>query len=143
MMLRKILLSSIMLFSVMTMNAQNDSIQYDWTRVINAVAQVESGGNPKVVNSAGCAGLLQITKICVRQCNIWLEQDKSKKRYTYADRLDPEKSKEMFILTQKHLNPKNDIEHAIRLWKGGKHYKKASTEGYYRKVIKIYNKAGK
>ena len=77
-----------MLFSVMTMNAQNDSIQYDWTRVINAVAQVESGGNQKVVNSSGCAGLLQITKICVRQCNIWLEQDKSKKRYTYADRLD-------------------------------------------------------
>jgi membrane-bound lytic murein transglycosylase MltF len=52
-----------MFFSVMTMNAQNNSIQYDWTRVINAVAQVESGGNQKVVNSAGCAGLLQITKI--------------------------------------------------------------------------------
>ena len=131
------------LFSVMTMNAQSDSPQYDWTRVINAVAHVESGGNPSVANSSGCVGLLQITKICVRQCNIWLEQDKSKKRYTYADRLDPEKSKEMFILIQKHLNPKNDIEHAIRLWKGGPHYKKASTEGYYRKVMRFYNKAGK
>ena len=125
------------------MNAQNNSAQYDWTRVINAVAQVESGGSTKVVNPSGCDGLLQITKICVRQCNIWLEQDKSKKRYTYADRLDPEKSKEMFILTQKHLNPKNDIEHAIRLWKGGPHYKKASTEGYYKKVMRVYNKAGK
>ena len=132
-----------MFFSVMTMNAQNNSIQYDWTRVINAVAQVESGGNTKVVNSAGCIGLLQITKKCVKQCNIWLEQDKSKKRYTYDDRLDPEKSKEMFILTQKHLNPKNDIEHAIRLWNGGSHYKKKSTEGYYRKVMKFYNEAGK
>ena len=141
-MLRKFLLSCIMLFSVMTMNAQNNSTQYDWTRVINAVAQVESCVNPKVVKSAGCAGLLQITKICVRQCNIWLEQDKSKKRYTYADRLDPEKSKEMFILTQKHLNPKNDIEHAIRLWNGGPQYKKASTEDYYRKVMRVYNKAG-
>ena len=130
------------LFSVMTMNAQKNSIQYDWTRVINAVAQVESGGDPNAVNSAGCVGLLQITKICVRQCNIWLEQDKSKKRYTYADRLDPEKSKEMFILTQKHLNPKNDIEHAIRLWNGGPQYKKASTEDYYRKVMRVYNKAG-
>ena len=131
-----------MLFSVMTMNAQNNSAQYDWTRVINAVAQVESGGSPKVVNPSGCDGLLQITKMCVRQCNIWLEQDKSKKRYTYADRLDPEKSKEMFILTQKHLNHKNDIEHAIRLWNGGPQYKKASTEDYYRKVMRVYNKAG-
>lgn len=140
--MRKILLSCIMLFSVMALNAQNDSIQYDWTRVINAIAQVESGGNPSVVNSSGCVGLLQITKICVRQCNIWLEKEKSPKRYTYADRLDPEKSKEMFILTQKHLNPKNDIEHAIRLWNGGPQYKKASTEDYYRKVMRVYNKAG-
>ena len=48
----------------------------------------------------------------------------------------------MFILTQKHLNPKNDIEHAIRLWNGGPQYKKASTEDYYRKVMRVYNKAG-
>ena len=141
MMLRKIILSCIMLSSVIAINAKKDS-SYDWTRVINAIAEVESEGSPKVKNSAGCVGLLQITKICVRQCNIWLEQDKSKKRYTYADRLDPDKSKEMFILTQKHLNSKNDIEHAIRLWKGGPHYKKASTEEYYRKVMRVYNKAG-
>ena len=117
MMLRKIILSCIMLSSVIAINAKKDS-RYDWTRVINAIAEVESEGNPKVKNSAGCVGLLQITKICVRQCNIWLKQEKSKKRYTYNDRLNPEKSKEMFILTQKHLNPKNDIEHAIRLWNG-------------------------
>ena len=72
-----------------------------------------------------------------------MKQEKSKKRYTYNDRLDPEKSKEMFILTQKHLNPKNDIEHAIRLWNGGRNYKKRKTDGYYKKVMKIYNKAGK
>lgn len=130
------------LFSVMTMNAQSDSPQYDWTRVINAVAHVESGGNPSVVNSSGCVGLLQITKICVRQCNIWLEKEKSPKRYTYADRLDPEKSKEMFILIQKYLNPKNDIEKAIRIWNGGPGYTKAGTDCYYRKVMKVYNKAG-
>ena len=72
-----------------------------------------------------------------------MEQDKSKKRYTYADRLDPEKSKEMFILTQKHLNPKNDIEKAIRIWNGGPGYTKAGTDCYYRKVMRFYNKAGK
>ena len=142
MMLRKIILSCIMLSSVIAINAKKDS-SYDWTRVINAIAEVESEGKPKVKNSAGCVGLLQITKICVRQCNIWLKQEKSKKRYTYNDRLDPEKSKEMFILTQKHLNPKNDIEHAIRLWNGGRNYKKRKTDGYYKKVMKIYNKAGK
>ena len=142
MMLRKIILICIMLSSVIVINAKKDS-SYDWTRVINAIAEVESEGNTKVKNSAGCVGLLQITKICVRQCNIWLKQEKSKKRYTYNDRLDPEKSKEMFILTQKHLNPKNDIEHAIRLWNGGRNYKKRKTDGYYKKVMKIYNKAGK
>lgn len=142
MMLRKIILICIMLSSVIAINAKKDS-SYDWTRVINTIAEVESEGNPKVKNSAGCVGLLQITKICVRQCNIWLKQEKSKKRYTYNDRLDPEKSKEMFILTQKHLNPKNDIEHAIRLWNGGRNYKKRKTDGYYKKVMKIYNKAGK
>ena len=142
MMLRKIILICIMLSSVIAINAKKDS-SYDWTRVINAIAEVESEGSPKVKNSAGCVGLLQITKICVRQCNIWLKQEKSKKRYTYNDRLDPEKSKEMFILTQKHLNPKNDIEHAIRLWNGGRNYKKRKTDGYYKKVMKIYNKAGK
>ena len=131
-----------MLSSVIVINAKKDS-SYDWARVINAIAEVESEGKPKVKNSAGCVGLLQITKICVRQCNIWLKQEKSKKRYTYNDRLDPEKSKEMFILTQKHLNPKNDIEHAIRLWNGGRNYKKRKTDGYYKKVMKIYNKAGK
>ena len=141
-MLRKIILICIMLSSVIAINAKKDS-SYDWTRVINAIAEVESEGKPKVKNSAGCVGLLQITKIGVRQCSMWLKQEKSKKRYTYNDRLDPEKSKEMFILTQKHLNPKNDIEHAIRIWNGRRNYKKRKTDGYYKKVMKIYNKAGK
>lgn len=127
----------------MAANAKNKPIKHDWTRVINAIAQVESGGNPKLVNSAGCAGLLQITRVCVDQCNIWLKKSKSKKRYKYADRLDPEKSKEMFILTQEHLNPGNNIERAIRVWNGGPHYSKRKTEKYYRKVMRVYNKTGK
>ena len=48
----------------------------------------------------------------------------------------------MFILTQKNLNPKNDIEKAIRIWNGGPGYTKAGTDCYYRKVMKVYNKAG-
>lgn len=141
-MLRKILLTSVMMLAITNIKAQKDTIQYDWTKLINAVAQVESGGNPKVVNAAGCAGLLQITKICVRQCNIWLKQEGSTKRYTYNDRFDPEKSKEMFRLVQKYQNPHNDIEKAIRLWNGGPNYSKRGTEGYYRKVMRIYKKVG-
>ena len=127
-----------MSLTMMSMRAENDSVQYDWSRLIDAVAQVESSGNPTVVNELGCAGLLQISKICVRQCNIWLEKEKSQKRYTYDDRFDPEKSKEMFILTQKYLNPENDIERSIRLWNGGPRYTKSGTEGYYCKVMNLY-----
>ena len=36
----------------------------------------------------------------------------------------------------------DDIEKAIRIWNGGPGYTKAGTEGYYRKIIKVYNKAG-
>lgn len=139
---KKIILAVFMslFFSAMCTSKEN---VHDWTKLINAVAQVESGGNPKVTNSAGCAGLLQITKVCVRQCNKWLREEKSDKRYTYADRYDSVKSKEMFVLVQKHCNPKNDLERAIRIWKGGPGYTRKGTNGYYRRVMREYKKAGK
>lgn len=99
---------------------------------MNAVIQVESGGNPTA--KSGCyVGILQLSPIAVRECNNIL----GKKKYTYKDRYNPEKSKEMWWIIQGHHNPNGDIEHAIRLWKGGPKYTKRSTERYYRKVLKI------
>jgi hypothetical protein len=127
---------------------------YDWTKVIDAIIQVESKGDAKAHNPNGdCAGVLQITKILVDECNQILEKRKSKKRYVYDkkgqcrssrwdDRYSAEKSKEMFILLQEHFNPEHNVEKAIRCWNGGFYgnYKsKPQTKIYYEKVMKYYN----
>lgn len=124
--------------SIMTLatNAKKSN-NYDWTRVIDAIIQVESKGNPKAHNKNGdCCGILQITRVLVKQCNIWLKKENSKKRYTLQDRFDVQKSKEMFIMVQEHYNPSNSVEKAIRIWNGGPNYSIAKTNGYYKKVMK-------
>lgn len=108
---------------------------FDWTPVINAIIQVESGGNPRAVSGPSC-GAMQITPICVRECNNILQKRKSKKRYTMNDRFSVEKSKEMFILLQSYFNRANDVEHAIRSWNGGQHYSRKATQRYYEKVMR-------
>ena len=108
---------------------------FDWTPVINAIIQVESGGNPRAV-SGPSVGAMQITPICVRECNNILQKRKSKKRYTMNDRFSIEKSKEMFILIQSYFNRANDVEHAIRSWNGGQHYSRKATQRYFEKVMR-------
>ena len=108
---------------------------FDWTPVMDAIIQVESGGNPRAVSGLSC-GAMQITPICVKQCNIILEMRKSKKRYTLNDRFDVQKSKEMFLLVQSYYNRTNDVEHAIRSWNGGQNCSRRSTQRYYEKVMR-------
>lgn len=112
------------------------SQSFDWSRVINAIAIVESNGNPRAVGGGGSVGLLQITPVLVRDCNNILAKQKSTKRYSLSDRLSAQKSKEMFVLIQEHYNPEHNIEKAIRMWNGGPRYSVRSTQGYYRKVLK-------
>ena len=115
--------------------------KFDWSRVIDAIAKVESKGNPKAHNPIGdCAGILQITPGLVKQCNTWLKVKKSKKRYTLRDRYNVSKSKEMFEMYQHYLNPSNDVEKAIRIWNGGHGYSVSKTNGYLKKVMKYYKK---
>ena len=108
---------------------------FDWNPVINAIIQVESGGNPRAVSGPSC-GAMQITPICVKECNLILEKRKSKKRFTMNDRFDVQKSKEMFLLIQSFFNRANDVEHAIRSWNGGQHYSRRATQRYYEKVMR-------
>ena len=107
---------------------------FDWNPVMDAIILVESEGNPKAV-SGNSVGAMQITPILVRECNNILEKQKSKKRYTMADRYSVEKSKEMFLLIQKYFNPENNVEKAIRSWNGGVKYSVKATNKYYRKVL--------
>ena len=101
---------------------------------MDAIIQVESEGNPNAV-SGNSVGAMQITPILVKDCNDILKKQKSKKRYTMADRYSVAKSKEMFLIIQKYYNPENSIEKAIRLWNGGVKYTTRATNRYYKKVL--------
>ena len=135
--IKQTILVCAMLMASLVINAQKKSESYDWNKVINAIAMVESKGNASA-KSKDCVGLLQIRPVLVNDCNEYLKLKKSNKRYTLKDRLNPKKSKEMFILYQKRYNPTNNVEKAIRLWNGGCGYSVTKTEGYYQKVMKYY-----
>ena len=107
---------------------------FDWNPVMDAIIQVESEGNPNAV-SGNSVGVMQITPILVKDCNDILKKQKSKKRYTMADRYSVSKSKEMFLIIQKYYNPENNVEKAIRLWNGGIKYSIRATNRYYNKVL--------
>ena len=111
---------------------------FNWDPVMDAIIEVESGGDAKAV-SGSSVGAMQITPILVKDCNNILQQKNSKKRYTLADRYSVEKSKEMFLLIQSHYNPANNVEKAIRLWNGGVNYSVKATTKYYRKVMSKMN----
>ena len=120
--------------SLMVNMLQAKTKGFDWNPVMDAIIQVESGGDSKAV-SGNSVGAMQITPILVKDCNNILQKQKSKKRYTLADRYSVEKSKEMFLLIQSHYNPMNSVEKAIRSWNGGVKYSVRATNRYYRKVM--------
>ena len=122
--------------SLMVSMLQAKTKGFDWNPVMDAIIQVESGGDTKAV-SGNSVGAMQITPILVEDCNLILQKQKSKKRYTLKDRYSVEKSKEMFLLIQRYYNPTNSIEKAIRSWNGGVHYSVRATNRYYKKVMKI------
>lgn len=106
-----------------------------WNRLMDAIIQVESNGNPRAV-SGDQVGCMQIRPIMVRDINRILQKRGSVKRYTLRDRYSVAKSREMFVLYQSHYNPKGSTERAIRLWNGGCKYTIKGTQGYYLKVRK-------
>ena len=109
---------------------------FDWRPVMDAIMHVESKGNAKAVNGPH-AGILQISKGIVTECNSILKSKGSTKRYTLADRFSPNKSREMFVLFQSRHNVSNNIERAIRMWHGGVNFSKSKTQQYYNRVKKF------
>lgn len=112
---------------------------FDWNPVMDAIIEVESGGNPNAV-SGKSVGAMQITPICVAECNQIQKNRKSKKRYTLNDRYSVAKSKEMFLLLQSEYNRENNVEKAIRSWNGGNRYSVKRTQRYFEKVMKKIKK---
>lgn len=137
--MKKILLFLVAVTLTVALNAQTKQQLKKWMPIINAIAQVESGGNPKAVSKSGTyIGLLQIAPICVRECNRIV----GKNKFTYNDRYSKEKSIEMFIVFQEYHNPEGNMEKAIRLWNSGDKNcmkNKSKTEAYYRRVMSKYD----
>lgn len=116
-------------------NAQSKK-DFNWTNVIEAIAQVESKGDSTAVSKCQHVGYLQISPIMVKDCNRILKYNK----YTLKDRYSKQKSIDIFYLIQSYYNKTNNIEKAIRLWNGGTGYTIKGTNGYYQKVMKEYSK---
>lgn len=138
--IQKVLFAAVLLLGLYPGNMQamqpaNPTANHDWTSVMEAIIEVESGGNPKAV-SGNSAGAMQITPILVKECNNILKRRNSKKRYRLSDRFSVAKSKEMFLLIQSYFNPTNNVEKAIRSWNGGINYSIKRTQRYLEKVLK-------
>ena len=109
----------------------------DLDRLIPALEQVESKGDPKAVGDAGASwGILQIQKVVI------IDVNRAKgTSYTHEDAFDPEKARAIcraylsIYCTERRLGRKPTMEDAARIWNGGPNgFKKAATIGYWAKV---------
>ena len=115
--------------------------------LLSALIQVESGGNPRAHNKVeDAAGVLQIRRIFVDDLNRIYRPP----YYTYKDRWDSAKSKEMatkYLVhygTMRRLGRKPTQEDFARIFNGGPNgWKKDSTKKYWVKVEKELKQLGK
>lgn len=99
-----------------------------WENLVYALCQVESGCDDAATNHhSTAAGRFQMLRGYVDEVN----RIKRKKIYTYNDRFNPIKAREMFEIYQAHHNPKRDIDKAIIIHRGKiskKYIKKVKEE---------------
>lgn len=128
--MKKILLAIIVSwFSIGQISVATNSRIYDnnkiknrlWERMISAITYVESRNDDRALNKkSGAFGRFQMKKIYVDDVNRILKLQKKKQRYTYADRGNYKKAREMFDIIQSHYNPEKEIDKAIILHRGKK-----------------------
>jgi hypothetical protein len=136
----RILFALLMLLSCSTFYVKAQDTKLNYNRLITAIGTVESQLNDKAINGVH-AGFLQISKVCVTECNRINQRRGVSTRYTLQDRFNRKKSIEMFCLIQSHYNPQQDIHYAVLLWNEGcSAMKKPKRQTkYYCKVMKVYN----
>ncbi len=103
-----------------------------YARLLPAIEQVESGSDPAAIGDGGKAvGILQIHTVLVDDAN----RIAGERRWTYADRLDADKSRAMFRTYSDHYSRGKSDEVVARRWNGGpRGDSKAATSGYWNKV---------
>ena len=114
----------------------------------SSIVWVESKGNANAKSKDGSVGIIQIKPVMVKEVNRICKIKGIDKKFTLADRKNPNKSEEMFWIYQEFYNPdikrdslsKEDLELMARKWNGGPngHLKKA-TRKYWKKVSKRVN----
>ena len=136
----KIIFALMMLLTCSTFYVKAQNTTVDYNRLITAIGTVESGLNDNA-RSGVHAGFLQISKVCVTECNRINKLKGISTRYTLQDRFNHQKAIEMFWIIQKLYNPKLDIDYMVLLWnEGNLAMKKPKRKTkYYQKVMKIYN----
>ena len=121
----------------------------NWEHFIDAVIEVESGGDDSAYNKRERAvGCLQIRPIAVREVNRLLEVSGVDGKYTLDDRYDRVRSIEMFMIMAEqvdcceNLSEDEFFEIVARRWNGGyRGARKKSTIKYWEKVkVKYYEK---
>lgn len=137
---KKLLIALVLITSTFSNSLfAQDSIMTDYSKLITAIGKVESGLNDKA-KSGVHAGFLQISEVCVRECNRINKLKGVETRYTLQDRYDHEKSIEMFYIIQDFYNKEKDIDYAILLWNEGNSAMKRPKRKtkYYIKVMEHY-----
>jgi hypothetical protein len=113
----------------------------DLDRLIPALVQVESNGNPRAVGDNGKAlGQLQIWSVVVVDVN------RAKgTRYTHKDAFDPAKAEAIcraylsIYATPRRLGRTPTMEDAARIWNGGPNgWKKKATDSYWQRVARAF-----
>lgn len=136
----KIIFVLMMLLNCSTFYVKAQNTTVDYNRLITAIGTVESELNDKA-RSGVHAGFLQISKVCVTECNRINKLKGVSTRYTLQDRFNHQKAIEMFWIIQKFYNPKLDIDYMVLLWNQGNSVMKKPKRKtkYYQKVMKVYN----
>jgi len=105
--------------------------------LLGAIIQVETRGENISGDNGAAAGILQIHKIQVDEVNRILKLENKPERFTYKDRWNQKKSKEMFFITTKYWNEEDnyEFENVARCWNGGPTGdQKKATLNYWKKV---------
>lgn len=110
----------------------------------SSIVWVESKGNENAKSKDGSVGIVQIKPVMVHEVNRICKLRGIDKHYSLRDRLNPEKSEEMFWAFQEFYHPNlnydslshTQMESIARTWNGGpRGPKKKATKRYWRRVL--------
>jgi hypothetical protein len=99
-------------------------------RMLIAFEFVESNFNTEVINSLGYGGILQIGQEMIDEVNRICKITNNPSRFVLSDRLNKEKSEEIWYIVQEYWNPHFDIKKACKIWNP------LASEKYYLKIKK-------